>query len=89
MTTTPLTAKIEFALTPIAYMEVVTACMTNAPMTLANSENRPPDPINVPPMTTARMASTSKFRPILVASDVLIFEVPIMPATPAQKPQNM
>ncbi len=89
MTTTPLTANIEFALTPIAYMEVVTACMTSAPMTLANRENRPPPPSKVPPMTTARIASNSKFRPMLVASDVLMFEVPMSPAIPAQKPQNM
>ncbi len=63
MTTTPLTARSEFALTPIAYMEVVTACMTTPPMALASRENRPPAPSKVPPMTTARMASSSVFRP--------------------------
>ena len=88
MTTTPLTAVSEFALTPMAYMEVVTACMTNAPMMLASKENRPPEPNMVPPMTTARMASSSKFKPSWVASDVLMFEVSIKPAIPAQKPQN-
>lgn len=89
MTTTPLTANIEFALTPMAYIEVVTACMTTAPITLASRENRPPRPSKVPPITTARMASSSKFKPMLVASDVLMFEVLIRPAIPAQKPQNM
>ena len=44
--------------TPTVYMVRVKAQMTIAPMTLANNENRPPA-INVPPMTTARIASSS------------------------------
>ena len=39
-------------------MLIVNAQITSAPMALAPSENRPPD-INVPPSTTARIASNS------------------------------
>ncbi len=39
-------------------MVMVKVQMTSAPITLANSEKRPPV-ISVPPITTARMASSS------------------------------
>ena len=42
MTTTPLIARAQMAGTPMAYMEVVVAWMTSAPMMLASREKRPP-----------------------------------------------
>ena len=75
--------------TPIAYIEVVIAWMTRAPMMPAKSEKRPPAPSAVPPMTTARIASSSKFRPMLFASEVRMFELATRPAMPAQNPQAM
>ena len=73
----------------MAYIEVVMAWMTAAPTIAAKSENRPPAPSAVPPMTTARMASSSRFSPMLLASDVWMFELATSPAMPAQRPQNM
>jgi hypothetical protein len=46
------------------------ACITSAPIMLASREKRPPD-MDVPPMTTARMASNSVVSPMLLASEVL------------------
>ena len=89
MTTTPLIASRAFAATPTAYIDVVIAWMTAAPTIAANRENRPPAPRAVPPMTTARMASSSRFRPMLFASDVWMFELATRPAMPAHIPQNM
>ncbi len=74
--------------TPIAYMEVVIACITSAPIMLASREKRPPA-MDVPPITTARMASSSRLKPMLLASEVLMFELATSPAIPAQKPQNV
>ena len=88
MTTTALIAWRAKAGTPIAYMDWVIACITNAPIMLASRENRPPD-MEVPPITTANMASSSVVSPILLASDVLTFELATSPAIPAQKPQNV
>ncbi len=39
-------------------------------------------------MTTARMASSSVYRPIWLASEVLMLDTAMRPAMPAQKPQN-
>ena len=89
MTTKPLIASRPLAGTPTAYIDVVIAWMTSAPTMLANSEKRPPAPRAVPPITTARIASSSKFSPMLLASDVRMLELATRPAMPAQKPQNM
>ena len=39
-------------------------------------------------MTAARMASSSVYRPMTLASDVLMLETAIRPAIPAQSAQN-
>ena len=39
-------------------------------------------------MTTARIASSSVYSPIWLASDVRMLDTAIRPAMPAQKPQN-
>ena len=70
MTTMDLIACNANAGTPIAYMDCVIACITSAPTILANREKRPPL-MDVPPMTTARIASNSVVSPMLLASDVL------------------
>ena len=88
MTTTALTAVMALAGTPTWYIDVVVAWITRAPMTLPSSEKRPPEPRSVPPMTTARMASSSVYRPIWLASDVLMLDTAMSPAMPAQKLQN-
>ena len=59
MTTTAFTAMIALAATPIAYMDVVVAWSAIAPRALPIREKRPPAPMTVPPMTTARIASSS------------------------------
>ena len=64
------------------------AWMISAPMTLPSSENRPPAPRTVPPMTTARIASSSVYRPIWLASDVRMLDTAMRPAMPAHRPQN-
>ena len=86
MTTTPLIASRAFAATPIAYIDVVMAWMTAAPTIAANRENRPPAPSAVPPMTTARIASSSRFRPMLFASDVRMFELATRPGDTGAQP---
>ena len=88
MTTTALTTVIALAGTPTWYIEVIVAWITSAPRTLPSKENRPPTPRTVPPMTTARMASSSVYRPITLASEVLMLETAMRPATPAQSAQN-
>ena len=57
-TSTALPANRAAAGTPMVYMLIVNAQMTSAPMALATRENRPPL-INVPPSTTAKIASNS------------------------------
>ena len=88
MTTKPLIARRPLAGTPTAYIDVVIAWITSAPMMLANSEKRPPAPRAVPPITTARMASSSKSLPMLFASDVRMAELATSPAIPAHRPQK-
>jgi hypothetical protein len=79
---------IALAGTPNDSIDVIVVCRTRAPMALPISENRPPVPRSVPPMTTARIASNSVYIPMLFASDVRMFEVTTRPAMPAQKPQK-
>ena len=62
--------------------------MMKAPIRVPASENRPPAS-DVPPMTTARMASSSMNSPIELGSADVEFEVSISPARPAQNPQKM
>ena len=48
---------------------------------------RPPES-DVPPRTTARMASSSRSRPALFPSALFTLELTISPAIPAQRPQT-
>jgi hypothetical protein len=57
--------------------------MNIAPINVPVSEKRPPAS-DVPPMTTARIASSSMNNPALLASAALVFEAIIRPAMPAQ-----
>lgn len=57
-TSTARPASKAFAGTPMVYMVRVKVQMTTAPMILANKEKRPPA-INVPPITTDKIASNS------------------------------
>ena len=61
--------------------------MSSAPMSVPVRENRPPAS-DVPPITTARMASSSIHRPALFASAALVFPAIISPATPAQSAEK-
>ena len=61
--------------------------MISAPMTVPPRENRPPVS-DVPPMTTARIASSSIHRPALLPSALETLELIISPAMPAQSAQN-
>ena len=59
--------------------------MNSAPTSVPVSENRPPAS-DVPPMTTARIASSSIHSPRLLALTELVLAAMISPATPAQRP---
>lgn len=59
--------------------------MSSAPMALPPSEKRPPAS-EVPPMTTARIASISMSMPVLETSTVITFAVANTPAMPASRP---
>ena len=61
--------------------------MNSAPIRVPVSENRPPAS-EVPPMTTARIASSSIQRPRLLAFTELVLAAMTRPATPEQKPEN-
>ncbi len=61
--------------------------MISAPITVPASVKRPPVS-NVPPMVTARIASSSISRPALLPSALLTLELTITPAMPAHSPQN-
>lgn len=61
--------------------------MTSAPTTVPPMENRPPSS-DVPPMTTARIASSSIHRPALLPSAADVLELIIRPAIPAHSAQN-
>ena len=61
--------------------------MISAPSTVPPMENRPPAS-EVPPMTTARIASSSIHRPALLPSAPETLAVTMKPAMPAQNAQN-
>ncbi len=67
---------------------VVIVWMMKAPMTVPASEKRPPAS-DVPPMTTAKMASISRNRPVLLGSAAVASDVIISPASPANRAHTM
>ncbi|MNT87544.1 hypothetical protein D3C72_2279700 [compost metagenome] len=69
-------------------MPVFIAWMMIAPMTDMAIEKRPPSS-DVPPMTTARMASSSSHRPALLASAPRMSPAMMMPDIPAQSPEKV
>ena len=62
--------------------------MMNAPITVPPSEKRPPAS-DVPPITTARMASISRNSPVLFGSAAVASDVIIRPARPANTAHTM
>ena len=66
---------------------VVSVWMISAPTTVPARENRPPAS-EVPPMTTARIASSSIHRPALLPSAPETLELIISPAMPAQSAEK-
>ena len=72
---------------PSAYRVVLIAWMVYAPIIEPASRNFPP-PRLLPPSATARIASSSKFSPMLLESAELIREEATMPAIPAHNPQT-
>ena len=67
---------------------VVIVWMMNAPITVPPSEKRPPAS-DVPPITTARMASISRNSPVLFGSAAVASDVIISPARPANTAHTM
>jgi hypothetical protein len=65
----------------------VRVAMNSAPISDPVSENRPPAS-EVPPMTTARIASSSIHRPRLLAFTELVLAAMTRPAMPEQRPEN-
>src|SRR5690606_5563644 len=70
---------------PETRMPVLIDWMIRAPMSAARIEKRPPFR-ELPPITTARMASSSSQSPALLASAPRMSAVTIMPASAAQSP---
>ena len=73
---------------PASRMPVLIDWMIIAPISEARIEKRPPRS-EVPPMATARIASSSSQRPALLASAPRMSPVTIRPATAAQRPEIM
>src|SRR5690606_24410549 len=80
-----LTMRLNSGGKPDTRMPVFIAWMISAPTTASGTENLPPSS-EVPPMTTARMASSSSHSPELLASAPRISAATIMPAIAAQNP---
>src|ERR1022692_2167044 len=75
------------ALTFRMYIVVVNVWM-NKPPTSAPARKKRPPVRDVPPTTTARMASSSRNNPAWLASAHLMFEAETNPASPAQSPEK-
>ncbi len=73
---------------PMVKMVVFSVSRISAPSTVPARLNRPPVS-DVPPMTTARIASSSIHRPALLASAPARLELFHRPAMPAQTAQKM
>ncbi len=87
MMTPDLTTRLNCGEKPEIRMPVFIAWMMSAPRTDMGIEKRPPSN-DVPPITTARIASNSSHSPALFASAPRISPAAIKPATAAQKPQK-
>ena len=87
MITMALTMRLYSGGKPEMRMPVFMAWMMTAPSTDIRIEKRPPSR-DVPPITTARMASSSSHRPALLASAPRMSAVTMIPAIAAQKPQK-
>lgn len=73
---------------PADRMPVFTAWMIIAPISDPRMLKRPPSS-ELPPTTTARMASSSNHRPALLASAPLMSAATMMPAIEAQSPLSI
>ena len=80
-----MTIRVSSLGTLLVKIVVVTAWMISAPITDPTSKNRPPAS-DVPPITTARIASSSKYNPALFASAAAMSPATINPASPAHRP---
>ncbi len=72
---------------PDSRMTELTDWMIIAPISEATMENRPPSR-ELPPITSARIASSSSQSPALLASAPLISAATITPAKAAQMPDE-
>src|SRR6202011_1838286 len=86
-TTSAFTTRVTSGGTPTEQMVVVSVWVMRARTTLPRGVKRPPES-DVPPRTTARMASSSRSRPALFPSALFTLELTIRPAIPAQRPQT-
>ncbi len=85
MTTSALNTGVTAGGTPRKVIVEARVWMMNTPTTVPASVNLPPIS-EVPPSTTARMASSSMLMPALFASAAMMFELYRMPANPASRP---
>ncbi len=85
MMTPDFTTRLNWGEKPEIRMPVFIAWMISAPTTDIGIEKRPPSS-DVPPITTARIASSSSQRPALLASAPRMSPATIRPAIAAQKP---
>ena len=87
-TTPALNTSVISGAMPTMKIIIVIVWMMNAPITVPPSEKRPPAS-DVPPITTARMASISRNSPVLFGSAAVASEVSISPARPANTAHTM
>src|SRR5690606_38840330 len=87
-TITALMTRLNSGGKPESRMPVLMAWIVIAPISEARMEKRPPSS-EVPPMTTARMASSSSHSPALLASAPLMSAAAMTPASAAQSPEVM
>ncbi len=83
-----LNSETAFAGMPRMVTENVSVVITRTPTSVPTSENLPPAS-EVPPMTTARMASSSMNRPALLASAAMMSELRMNPAMHAKNAHRM
>ena len=88
VTTAALNTIVAIGGMPTVYTVVTSVWMTRAPTRVPTSEYRPPAS-EVPPMTTARIASSSMKSPVLLASAAAVFAVRMSPAIAAQNAEKV
>src|SRR5690606_12270346 len=87
ITTSALNSGVTSGEMPTIVTVRVRVVMIRTPTSVPESENLPPCS-DVPPMTTARIASSSMNRPALLASAAITLDARMRPARPEKRPES-